>query len=437
MSPEIDWQVQDDRGQEEIVHTLRPKTPRWRPIAIGVVILIGVVLGVVYRSIPEPLPPPAPTPILTPTPAPPPKIEETIDREAWAIAQGYMQEFMNLQDPTDETWQQKQAMAFRAWGRPTSGGLYTIVESGTLSSERFWADVIQFQDDLYFRQTRFYQLRNNRWSRIAPPLDASFWGAEQTAQTLHFNLVYRAKDAAGAHLLADRFETFYQRVCQDVECNAVTPSTNLSLTLKFLPDMTTADSLGGTSSSVPTTYAFPSARLTGLYYQDPNALTPIENQISNVNTYGHIETTLLASIVFLAAGNAGNPVRWQTAQNGTALVGLIANWEQARIEPNQLGYDDTYWHGVLAANPTRLPLEALWTSWPLTSTQSSDIDLYWAEATALIKFMDEQYKAEMVVQFLHAIAPATSLQNAIESIGLDYRDFVQKWQAWLNKNFPK
>jgi hypothetical protein len=427
MSPEIDWQVQDDHGKEEIVHTPQPRSPRWRPIAIVVVIAIGVALGVIYRSIPEPPTPPIPTPIPTPP------ITQTIDQESQALAFGRMQAFIDLQDPDDSIWQQKQSRAFRAWGRPAAGDLYTIVESGTLSDDRVWADVIQFQDDEYFRQTRFYQLRNNHWRRIAPPIDAAFWGEEQTAQTQHFDLVYRAQDAAGAHLLADQLEVFYQRVCQDVECDAVKSSNNQRLTLVLLPDIATTASLGGTNFSVPITYALPSARLTGLHFQDLTAEIPDQNQLSNADDYGYIESTLLASIVFAATGD---PERWANTQEGSILVGMIANWEQARIEPNQLGYDDTYWRNVLSVNQTQLPLEALWTSWPLTYTQAVN-ELMWAESSALIKFMDQQYGAQPIVEFLHALGPATSLRDAIESTGLVYNDFEKNWQTWLNKNFPK
>ncbi len=40
--------------------------------------------------------------------------------------------------------------------------LYTIVDNGTLPTNRLWANVIQFRAGQYFRQTRFYQLKDQR-----------------------------------------------------------------------------------------------------------------------------------------------------------------------------------------------------------------------------------------------------------------------------------
>ena len=127
---------------------------------------------------------------------PPPRVEDTIELEAHTLATGRLNDFLALQDPADPNWQRTQLGAFRTWGKPDHGPLYTIVESGTLPANRAWADVLQFRGGEYFRETRFYQLDGGQWRRIAPVTDVAFWGIPQSLQTDHFEVRFRTRDAS-------------------------------------------------------------------------------------------------------------------------------------------------------------------------------------------------------------------------------------------------
>ena len=195
MRPDIEWQVdQPDGDQHTIVHSRPADTSRRHRVIMAVMIILGIALGVAYHAIPEPTPRVAALPQVTPTPVPPPPIDDIIGRESYALAVGNLNAFLALQDPADPNWQRTQLGAFRTWGKPAGGPLYTIVESGTLPANRAWADVLQFRDGEYFRETRFYQLDGGQWRRIAPVTDVDFWGMPQSFQTDHFELRFRTRD---------------------------------------------------------------------------------------------------------------------------------------------------------------------------------------------------------------------------------------------------
>src|SRR5512135_2617324 len=124
--PDIEWHITDQAGPETVIRTPQHKPPRWRGLAVLLVIVIGIGLGLAYRSIPEPPPPlPQPTSIppatVTPfprrTPTPISSVNDTIEREAKALARGNLQQFMQLQDSSDPAWldQQSSTDVFNAW----------------------------------------------------------------------------------------------------------------------------------------------------------------------------------------------------------------------------------------------------------------------------------------------------------------------------------
>ncbi|HEY4721953.1 MAG TPA: hypothetical protein VII92_08915, partial [Anaerolineae bacterium] len=265
MSPDLDWQVDSSSGQETIAKTPPQKpTPRWRKIAVIAMILLGVGLGIAYHSLPMASPPPAslPRPVSThETSSPPtrlPRLEDTIDREALALAHGNLRDFMAIQDPNDPQWQQHQLSpeVFNAWGIPSNGALYTIVETGTLSNDRVWAGVSQFRDGRHFYETRFYQLQNNQWVRTAvPALDQSFWGKPQTIDQGHFKLTFFDKEESLAKIVAAQFEAAYQRICNDLKC-VDSSGTSLPGKTKFWLTLTLTPSVD---------FSWPPPRISGIY----------------------------------------------------------------------------------------------------------------------------------------------------------------------------
>jgi hypothetical protein len=139
MSPDLEWRVDDPAGEQTIVKTPAPRSPRWRSWAIGLVVMLGIGFGVIYRSIPEPDPPalpptPSPTIVLTPTPtAMPAALYNTIVREAQALADGDRATFDQVLDIQDFNQYQTLVGKFEAWGKPTDAAFYSILDYRVVS----------------------------------------------------------------------------------------------------------------------------------------------------------------------------------------------------------------------------------------------------------------------------------------------------------------
>jgi hypothetical protein len=211
--PDIEWHIVDEAGPETVIRTPQRKPPHWRRLAILLAVAIGI--GLAYRSIPEP-PTPMPQPTFIPpatlpplsrrTLTPLPSVTDAIEREAQALAHGDLQQFMRLQDSSDQGWLDRQSSpeVFNTWGVPRTGAIYTIVQSGTLPYNRVWADIIQFRNGPRFRETRFYRRQNNQWIRIRPVTDEAFWGGWQTVKVGPFSVTFGARDALFTPLIALR-----------------------------------------------------------------------------------------------------------------------------------------------------------------------------------------------------------------------------------------
>ncbi len=434
MSPDLEWRVGDPSGEETIAKTAVARPPRRRWFAIGIVVMLGVGLGVLYRSVPEPPAPSVSIPAVTRTPTvlpsptllpPPGPLSESIAREANALALGDTQLFMALQDPDDDQWRQKQLAGFKPWGTPLPGGdrLYTIAVTGTLSNDRAWADVIQYRDGRYFRETRFYRLAQNRlfWLRTRPALDPDFWGKVVTDTTEHFDVVFHERDAfPAAWSMSHEFEQLHARACNMLGCWGVLPP-GRQFTLVMLP--TTGEPNVTRDLTGHITITLPSPSIMGVYYQSAS------------NPYWYTDPRIKKSFgqfVYpsLVIDIAGGLEHWQKSHNGNLLVGAIGNWGRVRLgwaQPEEALYQPEL------LNSKKLPsLDALW-DWPLTTSTSGIGDLLFVESTALIKFIDETYGSEKVIALLRAVPDAQSLPDAIKTIGLPYDSFKQKWQAWLKQ----
>jgi hypothetical protein len=325
-----------------------------------------------------------------------------------------------VQDTSDADWRQTQLGLFRPWGNPTNGLLYTVVESGTLPADRLWVDVIQFRANQYFLQTRFYQLKDQRWQRIAPVSDLAFWGEERTAETPHFVLKFRAQDAHLATVLAQRYEVVYARACRDLNCRQP----------KELPDNHKLQIVLQAANVVPNIdlqneqlrYTLPSPRLSGLYFPTRQGEQPGQDRSLN--------QSVVDSIVYYVARDSARALStWPIDPTSQQFLGIIAEWESLRLtgRPNR----------QLIVRPEQLTspdlpdLASLWTLPPQFTSHWAE--LRWIESTALVTFLDEQYGADKVVAFLHALGQTSSLPDAIRRLDLPSRDFEKQWQAWLKQ----
>ena len=461
MGPHIEWEVKDETGRETIARTPPPGPPaRWRKIAITLMIFLGIGLGVVYHSIPEPPSVAAPTPLPRPSPtaAPPaPPIITAIQREAQSLAQGDVDTFLSMQDPNNNAWSEAQINAFTAWGTPATGPAYQIIQA-MQSADRGWADVAQYRNGRYFRETRFYRLAYDVWVRTAPDeTDLTAWGDTQTARTDHFDLFFHARDADAAKFIAAQFEQTYTRICDDLKCDAAASSPDQRLSLSFLPQ---ADRAGFRSRGFqqPITITLPSPSIMGLYFQSLDDLDhPLPDQVINTQsatrngpadfatqggpgfpysastaitvTLDQFSSNILSALVIQRL--TGDPNRSYRAPTGRMFTQAIAQWERLRLSSTEAITASLLSQPALLASPSLPDPESLWTgSFGYTQTARLQIRV---ESGALIEFMDQKYGAGTVVSFLHVLNSAQSLPEAIADIGLPYDTFKQNWQAWLKQ----
>ncbi len=424
MGPKFEWHVAGEVDQRTEVES-PPTHSRSRRQKIGVVcaVFLGVCLGVMYISIPEL----SRHPISTPPPAlatPPPRtltpLEATIDREAQALATFDIKTFVALQDPDDPWWHQQRFQS-GYWEQPKFGPLYTIVDSGTLTLNRAWADVVQYRNGQYFRETRFYRLRGNQWVRTRPFPD--FWSEEQqTMHTAHFDLVFREQDAPLVKRVADQFEQIYALACLDLACPAqragFLPRT-ITMTLIFQPDAGRFD-LDWDSK----TFTLPSPRIQGLYFVDLYSSLPGDNISLLGAAYSLVPQ-------FVARTVAGGDERWSRSQQGSLFVTILGGQETSRILA-KIDVPDAVVFSYLRDITDVVPLETLWdTSWSYTSTPPS---VMVGQAWTVIRFIERKYGPDNVVSFLHAIGPAASMSQAIEmSLHIPYADFERQWRDWLKQ----
>ncbi len=419
MSPDIEWRIGDDAEHETIVASSR-RSSRRRSLWLAVVVGLGLGLGVIYRSIPEP--PPRPTPIPQPAPALPPRpqVTDTIAQESLALASGDLRTFLNLQDGTDSAWYQAQLGFFRTWGRPARGPLYTTVATGTLADDRVWADILQFRSGQYFRQTRFYQLKSDRWLRIAPATDAAFWGESQSEATAHFNLKFRAGDAALAEALGQQYEAIYAQVCRDLNCPE--PGS--------LPGSSKMNFVLGPEVSTPLIdwqddqliYTLPSPRLAGLFFPTPQGNQPSPDRPFN-------QSVVDSLVYYVARRSASHLSTWPKDVTSEHLLGIIAEWESLRLMGQTLRKQLVYPYRLTGSD---LPdLAMLWNS-PLNHS-SQGVELRGIESAALIAFLDEQYGPTKVVTLLHTMSDVGSLPDLVKALGLSYPDFQDQWRTWLKQ----
>ena len=419
MRPDIEWQVdQPDGDQHTIVHSRPAATSRRHRVIMAVMIILGIALGVAYHAIPEPTPRVAALPQVTPTPVPPPPIDDIIGRESYALAVGNLNAFLALQDPTDPNWQRAQLGAFRTWGKPANGPLYTIVESGTLPANRAWADVLQFRGGEYFRETRFYRLDGGQWRRIAPVTDVDFWGIPQTFQTDHFDVRFRTRDVALAHDVARQFESVYTRACRDLECTDRPLPPAKKLQVRLWPDTITPDILLEHDQIV---YDVFSPRLAGLYYQGP---TPDQPSLDRP-----VNQAAVNNILYFVARSSIQLASWPSDIASEQLLLIITDWEQLRFtgQPMQRLLQQPQ---LLAGQDLLSPAE-LWT-WPSLST-THNFNLIYAESTALINFVDYRYGPSFVVGLLHQLGQTGTFSETLTQLGLSYPDFDRDWQTWLKQ----
>jgi hypothetical protein len=422
MTPQIDWQVHDDHGQEEIARTQR-QPRRWRVSLIALMIVLGASLGATYASIKEPAlgPTPllsiSPLPTTSPTVTAPSYLSETVDREAQALADGDFKTFIALQDQTDPGWYQAQSKNFRAWGRPFgphgTDFVYYRSSSEPPTSDLTWVDIAQYRDGEYFRETRFYRRVNGQWLHTVP--DSSFWsGQYESTSTAHINVNYPIEDSDLISTVANRFEITYLQICHDLDC-PIEPTGTQSILVLIQPNLTEAES---SSEDQRITIRLPSPRVSGFYEADDQQVRQLDDPILNV-----ARDYLILPLVLKVAGGSQN-------RSGGFYLFAFVGWEIDRVSA-QRNMKAFLPPAQLSNNILLIKLESLWTQQDVPSNPEQ-------VATSVIFFIELKYGVESVSKFLKAIGPADSFKQALQnSLGVNEIQFEQQWKEWLKQVYAQ
>ena len=456
MSPDIEWHVGENADQETIAHTSTARRSRRRWWAVIIAIGLGVGLGVLYRSIPAPPakpiePTPAPAviqapllPLPTPASAEPLLVAIQCDAQHLAslptgdrvtfnpalarLPQAYADWYAALQN------------AYGRWGDSAYGTLYTIFETGTLSSGAVWVKLGQFRNGDFYRQTRFYRQENDRWIWTLP--DLSFWSGitnEVTSNNVGafgpISIQYPIEDEPHIAPIVERFARASRNLCESLQC----PSPGLTLSITIQPAL--MQPIVNTRSRT-LVIDLPSPRVVG-YYEDANALgDPFVSMAYD---------TLIDSAVQLASGDYA---RWELDRGGSLFLQAIATWQRARLL-NRFFLLELFYHPrLLPPSNARLPngqpislrqryvdllrgenlvpLVSLW-DWPTDGHTFGLLEhVAVAEAESIVIFIEERYGKEGVVRFLNSLGKAHSLDEAIAAaLPVSFGEFNRQWLRWI------
>lgn len=455
MSPDLEWRVDDPSGEQTIAKTTPPRPPRWRKWAIGLVVMLGVGLGVIYRSIPEPTPP-APTPTVIPSPTPtamPAALYKTIAREAQALATGDRATFKQLLDVQDSTRYTEMTSELKAWGTPTDGALYSILDFRRSAEDKAWIEIKQFHIDHYMQEIRFYHLRDGEWRRT--DFDPSFWsGRTETSETPHFRFTYYIEDYDLIEPMATLLEADYEQICTDFACARLPLPEGIYPPGAYEPPLCAFGYCSGPEECVKALgkrwcSGFP--REITITFK----MTAQTEQQNNFDIAPNGDLTLtMASLRYLnqiappdLEQSLRNPIAWlhvmRLAYGKVPIGGPPPHGRAEVIAIFFREYDNllkrtgdkplTMPEEFSQLDTAHLPLlDSLW-----SETDAINAEQVYAAGNSVIRFIEQEFGWPAIVKFLKAIGPAKSLAEAIEtSTGISYVAFEERWRAWATSNTP-
>ncbi len=413
MSPDIDWHVVEDEEEETVVASSPVRRSRRRAVAIALAVILGVGLGVLYRSIPEPAARPTPTSTPAPTPtqvAIPAKLFNVIDREAQALANGDFDAYLSVQSQSSSDVLEAQPQEFTAWGRPSDDRpVYAMIDFNQLTPTSAWADIRQFRNGRYFRETRFYYLGDEDWQRGSVP-NFSLWSSkEESVHTPHFDVTYAVEDRDVISPTLHQLEEDYQALCRDLGCAKAGEELTFTVKMKWNGIPTYSQ------RALPEEYEIrlPSPRVTG-YFESGRAY-------SWRNNFAH--SVLLQAIVDRLYGG------FELDRPGGGILWAGSIWAIDRLDPLPEEFQ------ILLGDFKQKPLLSLDALWELG--RGTEPGLVLAQLNQLLHFIEQEYGAAGVTHLLGAVNSAKSLSDAVENgLSVPYAEFEQKWQAWAKANIP-
>ncbi len=426
MSPDLEWHVDDAGGEETIVSRQSPRPPR-RRVILGLVIALGAGLGVIYSSLPAPPPvEPTPTPAPTATPsAMPLALYQTIEQEADALARGSGAALQPLLDFSDREQERQLVDQLTPWGRPADQPLFTLIDFDLPVADRAWVDISQYREGDWFRQTRFYRLRNGQWRRTN--FDPAFWsGAAETADTPHFHIVYAREDRDLIAPVAAQFEDAYEQVCLSLDCAVAAEACTDALERRwcstfprFVPltlDLRGSEFNLQSSQDASLVLKLPSPRFTGMYQKGaPYRVTNNSSVIS------------LAWLMIWRL-SYGTLTAINLAPDGAPLVSAMAlrvirGLQQRQGDPDLL---NPYEYDSRGAGDV-VDLESVWQDHGQADSRARHYT-----AVRLLDFVGEEYGSKAVARLVTSVRTAASIADVIKAgTGEELEDFRARWQAWL------
>ncbi len=404
MSPDVEWRIGQEAEQEIVAAATPRQAVHWRVVWVALAICLGVGLGVMYRSVPEP-PQSAPTPMPTP-PAMSPRLSEVIDREAHALADGDADSILAVHMPEDQAWTDWKRTTIEPWGHPADNGpLYTSIAFNLRTSTRAWADIRQFRNGRFFRETRFYLWNKDRWLRTWLS-DRFFWaGKEETLRTLHFTVTYAVEDRELVPAVVNQLEADYASLCRDLGCASA--EREMTFTVKMSADTSYPYFPIGEGSEL----RFPSPRVMGLF-ESGRAY-----DWSNSS-----EDWTLARLMVRRVAYGGADLE----RPGNIILDASATWAIEHIDslPERVRGKI----GDLNQGPL-LPLDKLW-----EHPDDSELEQTYSQAYMLMHFIEQEYGAPAIARLLTAVGSVQSFSEAIEKgLGIPFAEFDLKWQIWTKK----
>jgi hypothetical protein len=433
--PDIQWHVGEDKDQETIARASAPRRSRRSWLAVIIVVILGAGLGMVYRSLPEPAPRPTPQP--TPTRPPvPAKLFASIDREAQALAEGDLESLDALWNFANFQEEQQRLGFVTAWGKPDAGPQYDILDFGLLSDDGAWADIRQYRNGEYFRETRFYRLQNGRWQRTEA--DPRFWNAErQVADTPHFRVEYAPEDHEWVAKVVTQLERDYEQICADFACpiserQCVTALDRVWCSSYASAYTSTLKFSGATAnvSSDGQTIEQPSPRVIGIY----ESQTPIHYELATLHMMA-VPFTQMWQLAYHKPGFSQLP--WPLANQ--PLVFALTLRELSHLQ-EQSGAPTQNWEDLMSGSApgkadvytdTVYYLENLWQS-PAQEPQTSRLlNAYW-----FTDFLEQEFGQAALVKLLQNML-VTDPYKAFPAItSLPFDEVQRRWNAWRKSHIP-
>lgn len=458
MSPDLEWQIENESDHQTI--DLTPRPPHWHRLGVLIAAVLGAAVGVIYSSLPEPSPVRV---VPTETPAP---MSDTLvgairrDAEALAGSAGTRLFQLNLAGANNDVsgsafarWYQSLLAAGGRWGIVPSSQLFTIEHTGTVSSgvmwqdiRRYrgvvWVDIRQFRREGYFRQTRFYRQIDGRWQWALP--DPLAWSHETRQMStavlghaLPFEIVYPPEEESYVGVVAERFEQALQDLCASLNCP---PDSVPALQVIVLPGLTTSHHVSAHGGAV--VVRIPSPRVIGFYESPAAPGDPITSMAYDA---------LIRPVVRAASGDAR---RWDQDESGWLFLQAVVDWKWVQVKqtksPSGLFYSSEYERaeiltppGVMStqafyrsrlADGELLPLADLWQRSPNVHAFAGWDGRAAVEAASLVAFIEDVHGQEWVVKFLNALGAADSLEAAIEqALSAPYGDVERQWLDWIGR----